>query len=304
MKWHDRARFIALAGATLLLVMYPFTPTKTWACSVGGSAAFGHAAQADEAGLTICARSKVVAKLPVKPAPTVKVTPKPISKPVAKVTPKPKITPAPKPVPKATPQPVVRSTPKPAPKTTPKSTPKPAPKTVPKATPKPAPKPVLKPALVTKISTAQARFSPASVRISASNLSPLVDQSVAFEVSANLHYRTAILLGRSAQVRFTPTLISWTFGDGELSSGTSVEHSFNGSGVFNVESEVAYLAEYRFAGEAAWLAGGVILVSDRLPVTVRQVTRTADIPTVVSRKRVLLVAKNCMSQSNGFGCNG
>jgi hypothetical protein len=295
---------MALAGATLLLVMYPFTPTKSWACSVTGSAPFGHAAQADEAGLTICARSKVVTKLPVKAAPTVKITPKPISKPIAKITPKPKIAAAPKPVakskPKTAPKKVAKSTSKTAPKKVAKSTPKPTPKKVAKSMPKPTPKPVL----VTKISTAQARFSPASVRISARNLSPLVGQSIAFEVSANLHYRTALLLGRGAQVRFTPTQIAWTFDDGELSSGASVDHSFDGPGVFNVEAEVSYLAEYQFEGEASWLAGGVILVSDRLPITVRQVTRTADVPTVVSPKRVLLVAKNCLSQSNGFGCSG
>jgi outer membrane biosynthesis protein TonB len=281
MKWHNPTRFLALTGAALLLVMYPFTASRSWACTVSGSSNFSHASQADDTAITVCAKATAVTKAKAKPAPPAKPAP-------AKPAPA-------KPAP-AKPAPVTQS----APKTIPKVTPKPAPKPTAKPTPKATPKSLV----TTKVSNAQARFTPAPVQITTSNQSPEVGEVVLVRVNAVMHFRTASLLGREAEVRFTPTENSWVFGEGAGALGAEVRHSYERSGKYLLSVKVSYLAEYRFAGEAKWQESGTIVVRDSIEISVGQAPESAEVPISGSPNRVLLVAKNCSGRESAFGCSG
>lgn len=288
MKWHNPTRFLALAGAALLLVMYPFTVTKSWACTVSGSSNFSHASQADDTAITVCAKATAVTKAKAKPAPPAKPAP---AKP-APAKPAPVTQSAPKTIPKVTPKPPV--------KTIPKATPKPAPRSTPKPTPKATPKSLV----TTKVSNAQARFTPAPVQITTSNQSPEVGEVVLVRVNAVMHFRTASLLGREAEVRFTPTENNWVFGDGAGALGSEARHSYERSGKYLLSVKVSYLAEYRFAGEAKWKESGTIVVRDSIEISVGQAPEPSEVPISGSPNRVLLVAKNCSGRENAFGCSG
>jgi hypothetical protein len=270
MKWHNPTRLLALAGAALLLVMYPFTASRSWACTVSGSSNFGHASQADDTALTVCAKATAVTKAKAKPAPPAKPAP---TKP-APAKPAPAKQTAPKTIPKLTPKPPVI--------TLPKVTPKPAPKLTPKPTPKAMPKSLV----TTKVSNAQARFTPAPVQITTSNQSPEVGEVILVRLNAFMHFRTASLLGREAEVRFTPT------------------ETYERIGKYLLSVKLAYLAEYRFAGEATWQESGTIVVRDSIEISVGQALGTAEVPSSGSPNRVLLVAKNCSGRDSAFGCSG
>ena len=266
MKWHNPTRLLALAGAALLLVMYPFTATRSWACAVSGSSNFSHASQADDTAITVCAKATAVTKAKAKPALPAK------------------------------PAPVKQSAPKMIPKVTPKPAPKPTAKPTPKATPKSL--------VTTKVSNAQARFTPAQIQITTSNQFPEVGEVVLVQVSAVRHFRTASLLGREAEVRFTPAETAWVFGDGAGALGSKARHSYERSGKYLLSVKVSYFAEYRFAGEAKWQESGTIVVRDSIEISVGQAPKSAEVPISGSPNRVLLVAKNCSGRENAFGCSG
>lgn len=157
---------------------------------------------------------------------------------------------------------------------------------------------------MTKVSTAQARFSPAPIRIIASNQTPEPGELVSFQAPASLHFRSASLLGREAEVRFTPSVISWVFGDGSTSAGSVAAHAYQSAGTYLASTNVVYLAEYRFAGESQWLSGGLITVRDSISITVGQVSESVGDPIVAQQKKVLLVAKTCSVGEGAFGCSG
>ena len=278
MKWHNPTRLLALAGAALLLVMYPFTATRSWACAVSGSSNFSHASQVDDTAITVCAKATAVTKAKAKPALPAK----------------------PAPVKQSAPKMIPKVTPKPAPKPTAKPTPKAAPKPTAKPTPKATPKSLV----TTKVSNAQARFTPAQIQITTSNQFPEVGEVVLVQVSAVRHFRTASLLGREAEVRFTPAETAWVFGDGAGALGSEARPSYERSGKYLLSVKVSYFAEYRFAGEAKWQESGTIVVRDSIEISVGQAPESAEVPISGSPNRVLLVAKNCSGRENAFGCSG
>ena len=299
MKWQNPISFLALAGATLLLAMFPFAPSRSWACSASSGSSFSHATQSDESSLTICAKSTTVSKskTPAKPAPAKPAPPKPVvSKPVVSkpVVSKPVVS---KPVVSkpAPPKPVL-------PKVTSKPAPKPAPPKQVQAAPKPSPKPTVKTTQSTTILTAEARFSPAAAPISASNLSPALGELVEFRALAATHFKTASILGRLAEVKFTPIAIDWNFGDGTSASGEVIHHGFSRSQTLVVSARVTYSSEYRFSGENAWLSAGSISVTDRVVIVVAGEASSGE--PINQSGQVVLVAANCIERPKSFGCQG
>lgn len=295
MKWRNPISFLALAGATLLLAMFPFAPSRSWACSASSGSSFSHSTQSDETSLTICAKSTTVSKSntpakPSKPAPAKPAPPKPVvSKPVVS-----------KPVP---PKPVLpKATPKAAPKPAPPKQVQAAPKPAPKSTPKPSPKPTVKATQSTTVLTAEARFSPAAAPISASNLSPALGEPVEFRALAATHFKTASMLGRLAEVKFTPVEIDWNFGDGTSASGEVIRHTFSHSQTFVVSARVTYSSEYKFSGENTWRSAGSIAVTDRVVISVAGEASGGE-PSNQSGQ-VVLVASNCIERPKSFGCQG
>ena len=128
-----------------------------------------------------------------------------------------------------------------------------------------------------------------------------------FIADASTHIRSGMLLGFAAEVRFTPTGYSWTFGDGasaRVASGgatwaaqglpefsdTSTSHRYAASGTFVITSTVNYTAEYRFAGRQ-WhgIAGSVAATA-------------APFTAVAGQTKTALVNDDCQAESAGPGC--
>jgi hypothetical protein len=117
----------------------------------------------------------------------------------------------------------------------------------------------------------------------------------------------ATLLGRPAEVRFTPVSFSWSFGDGATlatsSAGapwvslgvpefspTETSHVYVAPGSYTIDLTVSFAAEYRF-GTAAWtaLAGTVPAAAPPLTVTAHDA-------------KTVLVPGDCRVASTAPGC--
>jgi hypothetical protein len=115
------------------------------------------------------------------------------------------------------------------------------------------------------------------------------------------------LLGKPADVRFTPVAWHWTYGDGHsatLATGgttwkaqgiqefdpTPTSHVYAERGTYAIDLTIDYAPEYRFAG-GDWVAviGVVSLPTNRLTITV------GDAQTV-------LVGRDCHANPTGPGC--
>jgi len=107
-----------------------------------------------------------------------------------------------------------------------------------------------------------------------------------FVSGATAHVVGGVLLGRPAEVRFTPVSSTWDYGDGvtgnapgagatwgelgaESFTATPSSHVYGSSGTVGVEVTVTYSAEYRFAGPT-WnpVAGTVAATSASVPLRV------------------------------------
>jgi hypothetical protein len=138
--------------------------------------------------------------------------------------------------------------------------------TVSKPTPKPSPTPKPKPktktiteTIVTKIpggfssSFDAVTFHPNSLTISYYPNSVLaIGQLAKFVSNPSLHYSSQAVLGRQAEVEFTPNLLSWVFSDGLQRVGNQTERSFESQGSYLVQARISYLVRYRLLGETSW----------------------------------------------------
>jgi hypothetical protein len=323
MKLLNQSRFILLASAGCLMVLYQLNPAPSWACSAGGGAGVSYSSQTNADSVTVCVKSVVETRSgssskPVtapKPAqkPEPKPVPKPVHKPVAKPAPK-----LPEKVVTKAPAKIVLLTPikvgvpallrKPTPAPALKSAPKPAPKPVAKAPTLPSAKPVTP---IQKVSSSvaidEASFSPTALSISATGYSIALESQVSFSSNAKLHYKSATLLGKSTEVRFEPLSVRWSFGDGATVSGVSAAHAFNKTGRFSVGATVIYGVSYQISGSSDWTASGSIGLSDSIEIMVTADSGfEAPSQSVDSEgsTRVRLVGQNCLENPGSFGCIG
>ena len=110
------------------------------------------------------------------------------------------------------------------------------------------------------------------------------------------------MLGRLAEVKFTPVEIDWNFGDGTSGSGEPMHHGFSHPQTFVVSARVTYSSEYRFSGEIAWRSAGSIAVTDRLAIVVAGEASGGEPSNQLGQ--VVLVAANCIERPKSFGCQG
>lgn len=128
-----------------------------------------------------------------------------------------------------------------------------------------------------------------------------------FVVGAKTHTASGPLLGRDADVRFTPARFRWDFGDGIRSttttagrtwhdlglpdfSPTTTSHVYAVPGSYDVDVAVEYTAEFRVGGGAWRDIPGVLT----LPAPTSTIV-AADAATV-------LVQRTCRSDPRGIGC--
>lgn len=125
--------------------------------------------------------------------------------------------------------------------------------------------------------------------------------------STATHTRSGTLLGRAAEVRFTPTAWSWDHGDGTSAthgtagatwaalgvpefSETATSHTYAAAGTYSLQLTVAFAAEYRW-GSGAW-----VRIPGTLAIPAASVTLNAAEP------RTVLVAADCTEAPDAPGC--
>lgn len=188
--------------------------------------------------------------------------------------------------------------------------------------PKPAvKKPVVKkPAVTTLVSSAgstsksaaTADFTPARTVASVFPSDQLVlGETAFFSASANQHFQVGTILNLPTEVRFTPTAIDWIFSDQRLRSagegrGASVSHAFSSAGVHEVQVMATYAVSYRVKGSVSWIPEPEsISLIDVITVTV---SAESEQPAAAEteknpRKKVRLVASDCLKRPGSFGCD-
>lgn len=124
-------------------------------------------------------------------------------------------------------------------------------------------------------------------------------QLATFSSDPKLHYLTQPVLGRSAQVEFSPLGVTWYFADQATLSGTELKFGFLEAGEYEVVAQVRYAVRYRLLGDTDWQqpVGVIELASNRLLVQV------ADYGTESLAGRALLVGQDCGGRSGAVGCS-
>lgn len=311
----NRPRFHSFLGLALIVSLVSFAPAPSWAgCknSGGGGSSFNYGSEVAGTAVTICGNTSVV--VPARTSTIAKPAPKPVSKPVSKVQPKAPAKAVAKPSAQvAQPRTLadIRALMRLSDLTSSKSV-------VAKPKPKPAPKPALiikVPAKVVSVlsstpasasgSNGSAIFSPDEASVAVSPSSQLTAGELAtFHSDPKVHYRLGAVLGRSAEVRFSPVQTTWQFGDGTEGSGAQATHSFN-AGNFAVEVTITYSVSYRFAGQATWvLDPGQIEMPAFVQVSVGDFTNWSqpEAQTRTVSKLSYLVSANCLANTSSVGC--
>jgi hypothetical protein len=124
-----------------------------------------------------------------------------------------------------------------------------------------------------------------------------VGDSFVVTTTASSHLRKGVLMGRLALVRFTPTRVSWFFGDGARGVADSPSHFFKTPGVFGVGATVTYAVRFQFVGATEWIHDPR---SIELETNVLRFTVSTDVANV-SKGRPLLVLYDCFG-SQRKGC--
>lgn len=158
-----------------------------------------------------------------------------------------------------------------------------------------------------KKSSDLAKFKPKAVQASVSPGTTLdVGQSASFRSNSATHFKNAVILNLTAQVRFVPVKETWSFGDGATSSGASASHSYSAAGGKSVKLTVTYSVSYRAKGSGRWIsAKGNVAVTDTLSVQVTggDIEPPPATPSPEpSSGQVLLVGSDCILRPSSFGC--
>ncbi|WP_309714054.1 PKD domain-containing protein, partial [Pseudolysinimonas sp.] len=128
-----------------------------------------------------------------------------------------------------------------------------------------------------------------------------------FYAIAGQHVVNGTLLGRPADVRFTPTTYRWTYGDGTAATKTTkggtwaalgiaefeptpTSHVYEQVGDYTITLSIVYAAEYRFDG-GAWrpVVGTLTLPANDLYIR-------------VGTAKTVLVEHDCLANPSGPGC--
>lgn len=322
-----------LLGFALALCLVSFAPTPSFAaCKASAEGSFSSGFEITGNVVTLCgtavevqpARSAVVVTTIIKtvvaptPKPTLKsVLPKPIVAPKPVIPTKPVVSPKPPIVLKII---MVDRYVPPPPKVVVPPPPKPTPTPTPTKKPTPAPTPSANTSLVkvvTVVSTPESSttdsgsisFTPTAMLASVSDSSLKVGQAAIFSADPFTHYRTGAILGRAAEVSFTPGAVTWSFSGGGSSVGATTSRSFPTQGVFSATASVVYSVAYRFVASGGWINQGSISMQSTVSVQVSSagtvsptLPPTTSVVPSVGKKRVVLVARNCLVNSAAIGC--
>ncbi len=145
--------------------------------------------------------------------------------------------------------------------------------------------------------TDSAAFSPNDVTVFASPSQATVFSAMLLTSNAVEHERTAIVLGRTAYVRFVPIKFDW-LSEGKALGGASIAVvSFATSGQKQIDLTVSFDASYRFGLSDAWIDVGVVTRSASTQVLVTEAPKP-----IVSKTKPRLVWASCQKHLSNYRC--
>ncbi len=145
--------------------------------------------------------------------------------------------------------------------------------------------------------TDSAAFSPNDVAVFASPSQATVLTAMLLTSNAVEHERTAVVLGRTAYVRFVPIKHDWLFEGLPPAVGAIAVASFATSGQKQIELTVSFDASYRFGLSDAWIAVGVVTRSASTQVLVTEAPKL-----VAPKTKPRLVWASCQKHSSNYRC--
>lgn len=151
----------------------------------------------------------------------------------------------------------------------------------------------------------QAQFSPEVITANAFPPAVAVSEPVYLSAPSTQHYRIGALLGKQAEVRFTPIETTWVFSDGSSASGANPKHTFGAAGTYSASVVVRYAVSYRLAGQNFWISNDTpITLTDQVEIKVSQAGSSSNQnpPSQSVENLPYLVGENCLKNSTGFGC--
>ena len=170
-----------------------------------------------------------------------------------------------------------------------------------------APRPVTPPAPVS-ITPVATTFSSAAVSFSPNPLTATVypatrlsaGDTATFSSNPSLHYGSQLILGRQAEVQFSPAWIVWQFSDGTRTQGVDIKRSFDQAGKYQAWAIANYFVSYRLVGETTWqsVAGQISVLSNVLELEVS--VKTPAVPP--KPPKLLLVGGECSTNPSSWGC--
>ncbi len=269
-----------LITSALVLVEAPVA----MACSTGGTGSSGvsHGSAMHSGSVTVCVgvqTTTAAVTTPTAPKPPSGITIKPVAKPVC---------------PSAAQRKQMPKSPDAAERWV-KSVCNPSPSSASKPA---SPPPVSFTPAATNFASAAVSFSPNPLKASVYPASQLpAGETFTFGANPSLHYGSQVVLGRQAEVQFSPAGLGWQFSDGTRIQGVEVKRSFEQTGKYQAWAIANYFVSYRVVGETAWqaVAGQISVLSNVLDLDV-----SVKIPAVPPK--LLLVGGECRANPKSWGC--
>ena len=155
--------------------------------------------------------------------------------------------------------------------------------------------------VATTFSSAAVSFTPNPLSANVYPGSQLTAGDIAtFSSNPSLHYGSQLILGRQAEVQFSPAWLGWQFSDGTRIQGVDIKRSFDQAGKYQAWAIANYFVSYRLVGETAWqsVAGQISVLSNVLDLEL-----SVKIPPAPPKPpKLLLVGGECSANPSSWGC--
>jgi hypothetical protein len=153
----------------------------------------------------------------------------------------------------------------------------------------------------TTFSSAAVSFSPNPLRATVHPMTQLsTGDTATFSSNPSLHYGSQLVLGRQAEVQFSPAGLGWQFSDGTRIQGVDIRRAFDQAGNYQAWAIASYFVSYRLVGETAWqsVPGQISVLSNVLDLEVS--LKIPEVPT--KPQKLLLVGGECSAITTSWGC--
>jgi hypothetical protein len=124
-----------------------------------------------------------------------------------------------------------------------------------------------------------------------------VSEAGAFLANSVRHTRNRLLFWYPSQVRFSPKVFSWSFGDRKVGNGQTIQHDWQKIGTYQLKLLVGFSVKYRIIGHSGWITMPGLVYSSSAPLAVQVGAKR-----VSNSQKVFLVHWRCTEKPNAIGC--